>query len=113
MTSFQAGRRAETVAADYLRRQGCDILAQNWRTRRCEIDIVARKLAVVYLCEVKYRVNAAQGTGVDYITAKKLGQMRFAAEMWVQANNWAGDYRLCVIELSGPDFRITNVIKDV
>jgi hypothetical protein len=39
--------------------------------------------------------------------------MRFAAESWVHANDWSGDYQLCAIEVSGSDFRITGVIKDL
>lgn len=113
MTTFDSGRRAEQVAADYLLRNNCQILEQNWRTRWCEVDIVAQRQRIVYFCEVKYRVRSTQGGGLDYITPKKLQQMRFAAEMWVHANKWTGDYQLCAIEVSGPGFQITNVVKDL
>ncbi len=113
MTTFDSGRRAEQVAADFLQRKGCEILHQNWRTRWCEIDIVAQRQNIVYFCEVKYRVRAAQGGGLDYITPKKLQQMGFAAEMWVQTHDWQGGYQLCAIEVFGPNFQITSVIKDL
>lgn len=113
MTTVETGRKAEQVAADFLQRKGCDILYQNWRTRYCEIDIVARREDIVYFCEVKYRVRAAQGAGLDYITLKKLDQMRFSAEMWVQSHRWLGGYELCAIEVSGPKFQITAVVKDL
>ena len=113
MTTFDTGRRAEQVAADFLAHKGCTIVAQNWRTRYCEIDVVAYRDDVVYLCEVKYRLTSRQGHGLDYITPKKLQQMHFAAELWIAKNNWQGDCQLCAIEVSGADFRITNVIKDL
>lgn len=113
MSTVDTGRRAEQVAADFLKRKGCDILEHNWRTRYCEIDVVARRADVVYFCEVKYRVRAAQGAGLDYITAKKLARMRFAAELWVQVHNWQGNYELCAVEVSGANFQITNVVKDL
>ena len=113
MTTFDVGRRAEAVAAAYLTRQGCDVLAQNWRTRWCEIDIVACRGQTVYFCEVKYRRRSTWGAGLDYVTPKKLQQMRFAAELWVQDAGWRGDYQLCAIEVSGESFRITGVIKDL
>ncbi len=113
MTTFESGRKAEQVAADFLERKGCKILAQNWRTRWCEIDIVAERDAVVYFCEVKYRVRNTQGGGLDYITPKKLQQMRFAAELWVSSQKWQGQYQLCAIEVSGSGFQITNVVKDL
>lgn len=111
--STERGKRAEAVVAAFLERKGCTILATNWRTRMCEIDVIARKDEIVYFCEVKYRVRNTQGAGLDYVTDKKLRQMRFAAESWVHANRYGGDYQLCAIEVSGPGFAITAVVKDL
>lgn len=113
MTSFDTGREAEAAAAAYLKRQGCAIVEQNWRTRWCEIDIIAQRDRVIYFCEVKYRRTNNQGAGLDYITPKKLQQMRFAAESWVHFSGWKGEYQLCAIEISGPRFQITGVVKDL
>lgn len=107
------GRRAEQVAAAFLVRKGCQIIAANWRTRYCEIDIVAYRDSTVYFCEVKYRATATQGTGLEYITPAKLRQMHFAAEMWVHAHSWQGDYEVCAIEVSGASFAVTGVAKDL
>jgi len=112
-TTFQIGRQAEAAAASFLERKGCQIIVQNWRTRWCEIDIIALRDNVVYLCEVKYRSHERQGNGLDYITPKKLQQMRFAAEFWAAKHNWMGDYQLCAIEVSGRNFAITAVVKDL
>jgi uncharacterized protein (TIGR00252 family) len=113
MSTVSTGRRAEAAAAAFLEQKGCTIVARNWRTRMCEIDIIARRGNTFYFCEVKYRRHAAQGTGLDYITPKKLQQMRFAAESWVHANAYSGDYQLVAIEVSRPDFRIIGVVKDL
>lgn len=113
MSTTTTGRQAEAVAAAFLESRGCKVLQQNWRTRWCEIDIVAQRKKVVYLCEVKYRQTNRQGSGLEYITPKKLKQMQFAAEFWVQTKEWQGDYQLCAIEVSGNDFRLTNVITDI
>jgi uncharacterized protein (TIGR00252 family) len=111
VTTFDTGRKAEQIAADFLEYKGCQIVDQNWRTRWCEIDIVAYRQSVVYFCEVKYRLHARQGTGIDYITPKKLRQMRFAAEFWLAQHNWRRAGQLCAIEVSGPRFKITQAIK--
>ena len=113
MTTFDVGRQAEAAAASFLERKGCTVIGQNWRTRWCEIDVIASRDDCVYFCEVKYRSTTRQGAGLDYITPKKLRQMRFAAEMWVHQNSWRGEYSLCAIEVSGPGFRVTNVVKDL
>jgi uncharacterized protein (TIGR00252 family) len=113
MTSFDTGRRAEAAAAEFLSGEGYKILEQNYRTRWCEIDVVAEKAGTVSFAEVKYRASAAQGNGLEYITSKKLVQMRFAAEFWVAEHNFAGDYQLAAIEVSGQKFQITNFIDSI
>jgi len=113
MTTFEIGRKAETVAAAFLQRKGCEILAQNWRTRHCEIDIIARKDAILYFCEVKYRSRPDQGYGMDYVTQAKLRQMTFAADCWIAAHHYEGDYQLAAIEVSGAAFTVTNAITDL
>lgn len=109
--STAIGRRAESAAADFLEYKGCLIVERNWRTRWCEIDIVASRESVVYICEVKYRSHNRQGAGLEYITPKKLRQMCFAAELWVSSSHWQGEYELCAVEVSGPMFQVTNVVK--
>lgn len=113
MTTTSTGRQAEQAAADYLAKKGYKILDQNWRTRWCEIDIVAQKKNTVYFVEVKYRKSTAWGSGLDYITPAKLKQMRFAAEFWVSTNDWNGDYSLLAIEVSGENFNVNDVISEI
>jgi ribonuclease HII len=113
VNSFEAGRRAEAAAAAFLVRKKCTIVAQNWRTRRCEIDIIALRDGCIFFCEVKYRRTNHQGAGLDYITPAKLRQMQFAAESWVHRYAWGGRYQLCALEVSGADFRVSAVVKDL
>lgn len=110
--STYTGRDAENAAAEYLKTQRFEILDQNWRTRWCEIDVVAKKKQTVYFVEVKYRARESWGSGLEYITPRKLRQMTFAAESWVSANNWCGDYQLAAIEVTGPAFQITNFLPN-
>lgn len=49
------GRKAEALAALYLRFKGYRILARGYRTRSGEIDIVARRARTLALVEVKHR----------------------------------------------------------
>ena len=113
MSNFSHGRASEEAAVEYLKLQKFEIVEQNYRTRYCEIDIVANKNKTVYFVEVKYRQSSVQGTGLDYITPKKLKQMRFAAEMWVQEHDWKGDYELSAIEVSGKDFKVVEFISQI
>jgi uncharacterized protein (TIGR00252 family) len=111
MTTFELGRRAEQAAAVYLKGQGFKVLDQNWRTKWCEIDIVAHKNAVVYFVEVKYRKSASAGTGLDYITPHKVTQITRAALGWVQKHNWRGAYELLAIEVAGDSFIVSSPVE--
>lgn len=112
MSHVAVGRQAEAAAAEYLRRLGFKIIDTNWRTRYCEIDLIAEGSKIMHFVEVKYRLNNNQGNGLDYITTKKLAQMKFAAELWVQEHGWGGDYRLSAIEVRGIGFEIGDFLVD-
>lgn len=108
-----SGQQAESVAAQHLEHRGFRIICRNWRTRQCEIDIVAQKSNELYFFEVKYRNHIAQGSGLDYITPTKLKQMDFAATLYNAQNHYEGDYHLSAVEITGPAFAITAVLEDL
>lgn len=111
MSTTDNGRKAEKAVAEYMKKHGFKILEHNWRTRWCEIDVVAQKDAAIYFVEVKYRRTARQGDGLDYITPKKLNQMTFAAELWVSNHRWNGEYTLAAASVSGDNFMVIDFIE--
>ena len=113
MSTTATGRAAEAAAASFLQAKGCTVLAQNWRTRWCEIDIVAHRSGVLYFVEVKYRASGAWGTGLDYITPRKLQQMHFAASFWISRHKFDGDYRLAAIELTGNPPSVVRAVNSI
>ncbi len=99
MSTTKTGREAESLVAEWLKKQGHKIVSMNWRTRWCEIDIVSKHKNCIYFTEVKYRSSSDWGSGLDYITPKKLKQMHFAAEFWLTENNWTKDSLLQAAEV--------------
>lgn len=112
MTNYQTGHDAEKQAAGFLVKHGFKILEMNWKTPRCEIDIIAEKDRCAYLVEIKYRRNKSQGSGLEYITPKKLKQMVFAARIWVQENDWQDEYQLAAIGIDGEEITFVDEIID-
>lgn len=55
------GRRAEWLAALWLRCKGYRILARDWRTSQGEVDLIARRGDVLAAVEVKTRTSMAGG----------------------------------------------------
>lgn len=97
MNTTELGAVGEDAAAAYLKDAGYQVIARNWKTKICEIDIIARKQGRVYFVEVKTRQDTRYGGGAAAITPKKLQQMSFAAELWVYAHRWSGAYQLSVL----------------
>ena len=56
----KGGRRAETLAALYLRCKGYRVLARNVRTPAGEVDLVVRRGRTVVFVEVKQRTGRAE-----------------------------------------------------
>ena len=111
--STVTGRAAEEAAATFLQAKKFEILAKNWRTRWCEIDIVARSGTRVFFVEVKYRASDAWGAGLDYITPRKLQKMQFAAEFWVASYKWTGEYFVSAAELTGNPPEVTEWLEEL
>lgn len=116
MDTTQIGRLAENHAATYLiKNHGYQLLASNWRTRTCEIDLVMTKDRTVYFIEVKYRRYGGSGSGLESITTKKLSQMKQASYEWLKFNPEYSSFQktLSAIELAGSQFNITNFIESI
>jgi ribonuclease HII len=113
--SVTAGQAAETFAAEYLVSEGFEIVERNWKTKWCEIDIVALKKGVLHFVEVKYRRNDKAGDGLAAITLTKERQMLFAARMWLHAHQ-AFPYKnvqLSAISLTGDPIRLTSWLPQI
>lgn len=69
MNKRSLGTAWEEQAAEFLKREGCEILERNFRGRRGEIDLIVRDGRYLVFVEVKYRKNADSGfpeEAVDY-----------------------------------------------
>lgn len=101
-TTKQTGDEAETVTASYLQELGHEVVARNWRTKFCEIDIVSKCNDTLYFTEVKYRKTASHGGGIAAVTKKKQQQMAFAAELYcARFGIKNSNLRLCVADVAG------------
>ena len=64
----------------------------------------------IYFVEVKYRSSDKWGSGIDYITPKKLQQMHFAAEFWISQHNSNASYELGGIEVVGEKLSVSGLL---
>jgi len=70
---------AETAARRYLEECGYATLAENYYTRRGELDLVMRDGGVTVFVEVRQRKDHRFGAPGETIDAQKLGRLRAVA----------------------------------
>ena len=80
------GVRGEDLVCASLRARGFTILARNERVGRRELDIIARRGAMVVFCEVRARRSAAFVSPLATLDHKKLRRTREAAASWLRAH---------------------------
>jgi putative endonuclease len=99
LAAERRGRQGERIAAWWLRLKGWSILARRVRTAAGEVDLVARRGAMVAFVEVKARKSgAALDEAVD---ARRLARVAAAAESLAHAYLGPGDdMRIDVILLA-------------
>ncbi len=73
------GRTGEDLACEELRRLGYAILERRFRTRRGEIDVIARDGNTLVFIEVKLREGAAFGLPIEAVNLLKQRRLALVA----------------------------------
>lgn len=99
----EVGRFGEDVAERYVREQGWEVLARNWRCPHGELDLVAVDGDELTAVEVKTRRSHAYGAPEEAVTAEKLARLRRLTGAWLasQGRSFAG-VRIDVIAVTIP-----------
>ena len=97
------GKCAEDLVSRWYEQHGYVIVARNWRSKRGELDVVARKDGVLVVCEVKARASNAFGTPAEAVTPAKQLKVRRAT----------ADFRASMRESNDPIASLVNVVRAV
>ena len=86
----QSGQAAEALARQFLEQRGLRLLAQNWRCRLGELDLVMLDADTVVFVEVRYRRHSAWGGAAESVDARKREKLSRAAQHFLQQEaRWA------------------------
>lgn len=89
-TPQQSGQAAEALARQFLEQRGLRLLAQNWRCRLGELDLVMLDSDTVVFVEVRYRRYSAWGGAAESVDARKREKLSRAAQHFLQQESrWA------------------------
>jgi putative endonuclease len=95
----QIGRRGENIAADYLVKQGFEIVARNYRFGKAEIDLIVKREDWLLFIEVKTRSSFDFGEPEEFLQDFQINRIMNAAENFIFAIDWHGKVRLDVISV--------------
>lgn len=113
MSKQSIGRESEQKACDYLRRRGYKIIAQNYRSKCGEIDIIAEFNGELVFVEVKSRHSAAYGFPAEAVNYRKQQKIiRTAMCYLMQSGRLDRHCRFDVIEvfLDG-DYQVNHIVN--
>lgn len=96
---IKTGNRGETLAADFLRKKGFEIVARNYRFKRCEIDLIARRDNWTIFVEVKTRSSLSYGQPEEFVSAQQARRIFEAAEEYIFSTNWHGHIRFDIVSV--------------
>ena len=93
------GNQGEEAVARWLRREGYQLLASQYRCRFGEIDIVAQKSGYLVFCEVKTRTSEAFARAQDAVDARKRERLRKTAQLYLMQHPTRLQPRFDVLEV--------------
>ena len=110
------GMIGEKLAADYLIRQGYEIIKTNYRCKEGEVDIIARDGEFLVFVEVRAKNNRIFGSPEESITAKKKQHLRNVAARYLETcenppPEWRIDFVAVELDGKGNPLRL-EVIKN-
>lgn len=100
MNLHTLGQRGEALAAEFLKAKGFEILVQNFRCGRNEIDLIARRGNVISFVEVKTRRSSDFGHPAEAVTKAKQRELAKAAQCYIErAAHHSVSYRFDVVAI--------------
>lgn len=87
MDRLKVAKIGESLAVEHLKARGCEILAQNYRAIRGEIDLIVRDGEFTVFVEVKTRRSLKFGLPQAAVTLQKQRQISKVALAYLQAQN--------------------------
>ncbi len=91
----------ETLAWQFLKRQGCQLQTRNWHCRYGEIDLIVLQDATLIFIEVRYRKNNLFGGALASLNPVKMAKLERSAQLYLQRFGWQGPCRFDAVLIDG------------
>ncbi|MDP3945138.1 MAG: YraN family protein [Lutibacter sp.] len=95
----ELGELGEDLAVEELEKNGYEIVERNWRYKKAEIDIIARKNEVLAIVEVKTRSSDYFGDPQDFVNTKKIKMLVEAVNEYVNSKDLEVEVRFDIMAI--------------
>jgi len=96
---IKTGKLGEKLAADFLEAKGFEIVAKNYRFRKSEVDLIAKKDDWLLFIEVKTRSSVHYGQPEDFVYEPQANRIFDAADEFIFSTDWRGHVRFDIISV--------------
>jgi putative endonuclease len=95
----EKGAESEALAADFLKKNGYQVLAMNWFHHHHEIDIIARKKDIVAIVEVRSLTRNYFQEPYQSVNKNKQRTIISAANAYIRSHNIEDEVRFDIISI--------------
>lgn len=95
----ELGKEGEEIATNFLVKLGYEILENNWRHRKAEIDIIAKFNDVLIFVEVKSRSSDLYGRPESFVDIKQQQLIADAASVYMEEIGHEWEVRFDIISV--------------
>lgn len=99
----ETGAKGEAIAATYLIKKGFKVLHTNWRNRKDEIDIIAKKDDFLVMVEVKTRSGNYFGEPEVFVNKNKQRNLIRAAQAYAERYSSEEEIRFDIVGVIIPN----------
>ena len=93
----------EAIALEYLKNKSYATVAEGWRSRFGEIDLIVKNREYIVFVEVKLRKNANFAYAREFVGKSKQNKLRATANLWLAGHKTRLQPRFDVIEIYAQD----------
>ena len=111
MNQCEKGRRAESLAAGYLRARGYRIWKTNWRWGKKELDLITLHRNELVIVEVKARIDNAVNEPSEVVDRLKQRNIVLAADAFIRLHgcSWPTRFDVIAVIYQGSELEIEHI----
>lgn len=95
----ELGKKGEDLATNFLLKKGYQILENNYRFQKAEVDIIAQKDKILVAVEVKTRSTPEFGDPQEFLKPQQIKRLVKAIDFYVNENNLDVEVRFDIVAI--------------